>query len=118
MSVGLNPPEGRVEIQELEEPEIGPHTLMWVHQPARGFRYGLVFQGIANADHGRAPAIGGRVYFFNMRSNVIMHMYDDRGLDVIATNRDALRCLYHEFNPWILDYDRARIDQTFLDRAT
>lgn len=56
-SVGLASPIGRVEVQELEEPEIGPHTLMWVDQPARGFRYDIVFKGIANADHGRAPAV-------------------------------------------------------------
>jgi hypothetical protein len=40
-------------------------------------------------------------------------MYDDRGLDVIANSKDALHGLYHDFNTWILDYDRPRIDATF-----
>src|SRR5258708_23781558 len=78
LSVGLNTPRERVEVKELEEPEIGSHTLTWVEQTAQGFRYDLVLEGIANADHGRSPAISGRVYFVNMRTSVIMHMYDDR----------------------------------------
>jgi hypothetical protein len=113
LSVGLDDPGGRVEVQESEEPELGPHTLSWVDQPPRGFRYDLVLEGIANADHGRNPAISSRVYFVNTRTRVIVHMYDDRGLDVIASRKDALQGLYHDFNAWILDYDRARIDQTF-----
>jgi hypothetical protein len=40
-------------------------------------------------------------------------MYDDRGLDVIASDKDALRGLYHDFNAWILDHDRARIREIF-----
>jgi hypothetical protein len=43
-----------------------------------------------------------------------MHMYDDRGLDVIASGKESLRTIYHAFNPWILDYDRGRIDQVFM----
>jgi hypothetical protein len=113
-SVGLEPPQGWVVIQEVDELEVGPHTLTWVEQPVRTFRCALILEGIANADHARRPAIGGRVYFINPLTHIIMHMYDDRGLDVIARNRDALDSLYHDFSAWILDYDRARIDQTFL----
>jgi hypothetical protein len=40
-------------------------------------------------------------------------MYDDRGLDVIASGKDSIRGLYHDFNAWILDYDRPRIDEAF-----
>ena len=112
-SVGLGAPQGQVELQEAEEPEVGSHTLTWVNQSARAFRYDLVFEGIANADHARSPAISSRVYFVNTRTNVIMHMYDDRGLDVIARSREVLQHLYRDFNAWILDYDRAQVDQTF-----
>ena len=80
---------------------------------ARMLRYGVILQGIANADRARYPAIRGRVYFINRRTNVIMHMYDDRGLDIIAQSKDALDGLYGNFNDWILDHDRARVDLTF-----
>lgn len=40
-------------------------------------------------------------------------MYDDRGLDVVAKNKENLQKLYVMFNNWILDYDRKQIDETF-----
>jgi hypothetical protein len=40
-------------------------------------------------------------------------MYDDRGLDVIGQDRDALSSMYHNFNGWLLDYDRRRMERTF-----
>jgi hypothetical protein len=113
-AVGLQRPDGQVEVADPEELEAAPQTLTWVRQPARAFRYELVFEGIANADHAdRRPAISSRVYFINPASNVILHMYDDRGLDVIARNKRALDALYHAFNGWLLDYDRARMEQAF-----
>ena len=113
-SVGLQRPDGQAEVTDPEEPGGTPHALTWVKQPARGFHYELVFEGIANADHARRrPAISSRVYFINPASNVILHMYDDRGLDVIARNKRTLNALYHAFNGWLLDYDRARMEQAF-----
>jgi len=44
---------------------------------------------------------------------MIYHLYDDRGCDVIASNKENLRPLYEELNDWILDYDREQIDTIF-----
>lgn len=89
--------------------------MTWVVQPPRTFRYRLVFEAIANADHARSPAISSRVYMINPDNDVILYMYDDRGLDLIAARKDVLTPLYREFSSWILDYDRIRIDQTFSE---
>ena len=112
-NVGLQKPNGQVEVVDPDEREAVPHTLTWLKQPARAFRYELVFEGIANADHARPPAISSCVYFINPASNIIFHMYDDRGLDVIARNRDAVYSIYRHFSGWLLDYDRSRMEQTF-----
>jgi hypothetical protein len=40
---------------------------------------------------------------------MIVHMYDDRGLDIIAATRESLRPIYRPFNDWVLDFDRERI---------
>jgi hypothetical protein len=40
---------------------------------------------------------------------VIMHMYDDRGLDMIAAELNILRPLYEIFSDWILENQRHRI---------
>lgn len=112
-NVGLQTPDGQVKVDDPEELEAPTHSLTWVVQPAGTFRYDLVFAGLANADHGRSPAISSRVYLIKPVANVIFHMYDDRGLDVIAREKDAIRSLYSGFNRWLLDYDRARMDQVF-----
>ena len=53
------------------------------------------------------------IYFVNVTKKMIYHLYDDRGCDVIASNKEDLRQLYVDCNDWILDYDRDQIDQLF-----
>ena len=53
------------------------------------------------------------VYFLNSQKNVIFHLYDDRGADVAAANKEILGPLYETCNGWILDHDRERIDRMF-----
>jgi Domain of unknown function (DUF3885) len=38
---------------------------------------------------------------------------DDRGLDLIAAERESLQPVYDAFDEWLLDYDRASADQVF-----
>lgn len=53
------------------------------------------------------------VYFVNIENKLIFHMYDDRGLDIIATDKETLRSIYEKHNDLILGYDRERIDKQF-----
>ncbi|MGP7819667.1 DUF3885 domain-containing protein [Niallia sp. 01092] len=53
------------------------------------------------------------IYFINVTKKMIYHLYDDRGCDVISSNKEDLRLLYEELNNWILYYDREQIDQLF-----
>lgn len=59
------------------------------------------------------PRYGIDIYFINVTRKMIYHLYDDRGCDVIASNKEDLRTLYEEFNDWILDYDREQINKIF-----
>jgi hypothetical protein len=52
-------------------------------------------------------------YLIDSHSTILFHLYDDRGLDVVAANKESLRSLYERFNVWILDYDRKKIDLLF-----
>jgi Domain of unknown function (DUF3885) len=98
-----------LEVTTGEAGEQETFTLQWGQLPARGFQYGSVLEGIANADHAHTPSVSGCVYFLNPATAIIVHMYDDRGLDVIAATREALMPVYRTFNDWVLDYDRERI---------
>lgn len=44
---------------------------------------------------------------------ILMHIYDDRGMDVISLKRETLVELYTKQNEWLLDYDRERIIEAF-----
>jgi len=53
------------------------------------------------------------IYFLNIDRRLIFHMYDDRGLDIIAADTEILRPIYEKHNDLILDYDKERIDKQF-----
>ncbi len=40
-------------------------------------------------------------------------MYADRGLDIISSEAQRLRPIYEQYNDWLLDYDRERMDKKF-----
>lgn len=56
---------------------------------------------------------GKEIYFVNIDKKLIFHMYDDRGLDIISSDKETLRPIYKQHNDWLLDYDRERIDKQF-----
>lgn len=53
------------------------------------------------------------IYFVNLCKKMIYHLYDDRGCDILAADKENIRFLYEGYNDWILDYDRAEIDLLF-----
>jgi Domain of unknown function (DUF3885) len=77
------------------------------------FNYAAMLKAICNHDMGIKPRIFHRVYFINMNRGSVFHVYDDRGCDLIASLPELIRDIYHEYNDWILDYDRAEIDKVF-----
>jgi len=44
---------------------------------------------------------------------VSVYAYDDRGMDICATDPSAISLLYKEFDAWLLDYDRPRMAEAF-----
>lgn len=80
-----------------------------------------IFKAIANSDfEDRKPRLdkscfsSKEVYFINLSKKIIFNMYDDRGLDIIASDKEILKSLYEKYNDWVLDYDREKIDKVFL----
>lgn len=75
--------------------------------------YPNIIKAIGNQDFSIKPYITDGVYFIHPKRHVIFHMYDDRGLDMVANNTEVLKPIYTKFNHWILDYDREIIDRIF-----
>ena len=69
--------------------------------------------GAVAVDLGVRPRLEGALSLADPERGILAHPYDDRGMDVIGPNRELLAELYHRFNGYLLDYDRARMDAWF-----
>ena len=49
----------------------------------------------------------------NIDRKLILHMYDDRGLDIISAKKETIVSIYKKHKDIILDYDREQIDKQF-----
>ena len=59
----------------------------------------------------KAPVVS---YLADFERGVLLHIYDDRGMDVSALTASALMPVYRAFDPWLLDYDRDRMKTAFV----
>ncbi len=80
----------------------------------RDCNYTNILNSLINTDFSiRGVSLGGECYFINKSKGIILNLYDDRGMDVIAANKESLVNLYTTYNHWILDYDKDKIDALF-----
>jgi hypothetical protein len=98
------PPVRSYEI-EIEEDEIC--TIRWAIIRPSVLSGERLFEAIANQDHGRTPSVRGRVHILDPRAETLLHMYDDRGMDVIASSAASLLTLRNSFSSWI---NREKLD--------
>ena len=76
--------------------------------------YKNILLSLIHTDFGcRTPSISGECFFINKSKNIIVNLYDDRGMDVISANKNELKSLYQQHNDWLLNYDRQKMDLVF-----
>lgn len=73
-----------------------------------------LLQEVIKADIGGYNGFVSNVYFADTHNCILFHLYDDRGADLLATDKELIRPIYEKFNSWILDYDREKIDVIFI----
>ena len=54
-----------------------------------------------------------RVYLIDAANGILVHPYDDRGMDIICRRPTMLKTLYEKHNRYLLDYDREDMDLSF-----
>lgn len=93
----------------------------WMEQPETRFfaafacgREALhrLLWGALATDLSVRPRLTGYLFIADPARGIVVHPYDDRGMDVIGP-RGALLDLYHRFNDDLLEYDRPRMDAFF-----
>jgi len=87
----------------------------WVHlafEAPAAWLESLLWCALAK-DLGIHPQIQSGIYLFNLKKNIVAFPYDDRGMDVVGPNEDALRELYEVHGELLLEYDREIMEGTF-----
>ncbi len=114
----------REEVSYLIEKKLyqsdGNFDVAIVKLTAHRINHKCILTAIGNSDFPpRLPRLDNRglsskeLYFLNLDKKLIFHMYDDRGLDIIATDKEILASIYAKHKDWILDCDRKQIDKQF-----
>lgn len=85
-----------------DEEEDG-RTLSWAVLRPNQIDTACLFQAVANQDRGESPSIRGEVYIIDPYTNVLFWMYDDRGMEVVASSQDSVRDIQSRFGQWILE---------------
>lgn len=77
----------------------------------------ILWLGIAS-EIGIKPTFYGSTaaYIVDAENGLILHLYDDRGMDVVAIQKTPLNDLFARFNDWLLDYDLTRMTDMFSVR--
>jgi hypothetical protein len=106
----LPPLSGPLMVSPYEESQ---YQLLWTRLSAASFDVTRIFQGIANRERPGTPKVASAVYVLDENSKLIMHMYDDRGLDVIAHASSTLLPICDRFGDWIVDNQRRKTSSRF-----
>lgn len=73
-----------------------------------------LLRGMINSDFKiRGFSISGELYFLNHTKQLILNLYDDRGMDIVGLKLSFLRKIYYAHKDKILPYDKDRIEQVF-----
>ena len=99
------------EIIDYEQEEYVHVFLMW---SLNDFTPNKLLEEIIKADLGSGNHfLTSSVYFICTKDNVLFHLYDNRGADLVSGKKEKSQHIYYELNDLILDYDIEKIDETF-----
>lgn len=94
----------------LQSPDVGsdaPTRSLIAFEVAREVLPRLLWGALAQ-DLGVRPRLLGDLYLADPTGGVLLHPYDDRGMDIIGVHC-RLAVLEQEFRPWLLAYDLDRM---------
>lgn len=115
LSRGLNLPicDEKYSYDIYEEIEIIPYIRrLWKVKKDDLFILSLISE-IIRTDFGGYDYLASNVYIADSRNYILYHLYDDRGLDLIARDKEKLEPYYKKFGKYILEYDKEKIDKIF-----
>lgn len=97
----------------VEEDEMTHYELYW-DMNIVDWSIEKIVKEVILADIGGLNCLASAVFLIHPKEHILYHLYDDRGLDVIAKDKETLRPIYGVYKDWILEYDREEIDSLFI----
>ena len=109
------PNEIKSELTHDDEDEFIHVFLLW---NLNDFNPNKLLEEIIKADLGSGNFfLTSSVYFVCAKDNVLFHLYDDRGADLVTDKKEKIQHIYYELKDLILDYDSEKIDDIFKAKA-
>lgn len=96
----------------LEDDQGNTAMLFW-DLSITDFSKEVLLKEIIISDLGGEHLLTASVFWLWSNCKIMFHLYDDRGADLVASEKSAIIDAYTRFNKWILEYDRERIKSTF-----
>ena len=111
--MGLPIPDERVTEKRMdEEGSFLQEHLYWNLTRAKCHIDQLLLE-IIKGDIGGFSCLTSSVYFLSTERPILYYLYDDRGADIVASDKKLLMQFYRKYNDWILPYDKDRIRKIF-----
>ncbi len=96
----------------LDDEQSNTAMLLW-DLSTTNFSKEVLLKEIIVSDLGGEHLLTASVFWLWSNYKIMFHLYDDRGADLVASEKSAIKDIYTRFNKWILEYDRERIKSTF-----
>lgn len=111
--IGLSVPDEFVKEKLFDEDSWYIQEHLYWDLTRRNCQIDKLLMEIIKGDIGGFACLCSNVYFVNTECNLLYHLYDDRGTDIVAKDKKILFPLYQKYNDWILQHDRAAITRLF-----
>ncbi len=109
------PNEIKSELTHDDKDELIHVFLLW---NLNDFNPNKLLEEIIKADLGSGNFfLTSSVYLICTKDNVLFHLYDDRGADLVTDKKEKIQHIYHKLNDLILDYDSEKINNIFNTKA-
>ncbi len=99
-NLGVKFPKTRYIFSEWDEEEEWYRNYVFFNIPKTEL-HKFLFGKMAN-ELGIKPSYWFDVYIFDLELGVLAHPYDDRGMDLVGSNKFMLSKIYEQFNSWLL----------------
>lgn len=96
-----------------DDPADAPETRAFVAFACGREALHRLLWGALAVDLGVRPRLTGHLYVASLERGIVIHPYDDRGMDVAGPNHALLAELHRRFDGYLLEHDRDRMRAFF-----